>query len=62
MPHQPINPYFKNEQIKLKDMKDPFAISINLREKLKETNSMITIDNQTLLDKIKFMDKSIKPI
>lgn len=45
-----------------KNKNDPFTQNVLLRTKLAETNRMLLIDNQSLLDKIKNMDKSIKPV
>ncbi|CDW89767.1 UNKNOWN [Stylonychia lemnae] len=64
IPVQIYNQYFKEEVPvnKIYDRNDPFLININLRQKLVETNQMIHVDNQNLLDKIKKLGKSIKPV
>eukprot|EP00347_Sterkiella_histriomuscorum_P002479 403367992 len=64
MPMKIFNPYFRVEQPanKIYDKNDPFLINLNLRQKLTETNQMIYVDNQNLLEKIKKLGRSIKPV
>lgn len=58
------NQFFREEAPanKVYNKNDPFLINLNLRQKLNETNKMINVDNQNLLDKIQKMGKSIKPV